>query len=165
MWIKALVILTIAKYHCLFVIQSSRSLRYTKIIPFIPSLSDIISNVNNLAIVTSSICELLAIVKSHWSIILTLYLWTLSWLQRHCQPGRFSLVAHLHDLCGIYHCVFSFSGRIEIDHSYGVRWSGLCCHSWHSTHGSARRRLAPFVLCWEWQHKPLQRRPYRGQFL
>ena len=30
---------------------------------------------------------------------------------------------------------------------------------------AAARRPAPLVLCREWQHKPLQRRPYRGQFL
>ena len=48
-----------------------------------------ISNANSLAIVTSSICEPLAIVTSHWFIILTLYLWTLSSSQLRCQPGRF----------------------------------------------------------------------------
>ena len=42
----------------------------------------------NLFIVTSSIHEPLVIVTSHWPIILTLFLWTLSsqWL---CQPGTF----------------------------------------------------------------------------
>ena len=89
-----------------------------------------ISNVNSLAIVTSSICEPLAILTSHWSIILTLYLWTLSLSQ---WPGRFSMAAHRHDRRGIYRCVLlRFRGRIEIDHSYGLRWSGLCCHSRHS---------------------------------
>ena len=38
-WIQPLVIFTIAKYHCSFVIESSRRLRLTKIIPFIPSRS------------------------------------------------------------------------------------------------------------------------------
>ena len=35
-WIQPLVIFTIAKYHCSFVIESSRSLWLTKTIPFIP---------------------------------------------------------------------------------------------------------------------------------
>ena len=80
--------------------------------------------------------------------------------------------AHRHDRRGIYRCVLlRFRGRIEIDHSYGLRWSGLCCHSRHSTRGpagaaaSGRATAGPLVLCREWQHKPLQRRPYRGQFL
>ena len=59
-----------------------------------------ISNVNSLAIVTSSICEPLATVMSHWSIILTLYLWTLSSSQWRCQPGRFSMAAHRNDRRG-----------------------------------------------------------------
>ena len=98
-----------------------------------------ISNVNSLAIVTSSICEPRAIVMSHWSIILTLYLWTLSPSQWHCQPGRFSMAAHRHDRRGIYRCVLlQFHGRIEIDHSYGLRCHGLCSHSQHSTRGAGR---------------------------
>ena len=97
-----------------------------------------ISNVNSSAIVTSSICEPLAIVTSRWSIILTLYLWTLS--QWRCQPGRFSMAAHRHDRRGIYRCaLLRFRGRIEIDHSYGLRCRGLCCHSRHSTRGAGRR--------------------------
>ena len=89
---------------------------------------------------TSSTREPLAIVTSHWSIILTLYLWTLSSSQWCCQPGRFSMAAHRHDRGGIYRCVLlHFRGRIEIDHSYGLRWSGLCCHSRHSTRGAGRR--------------------------
>ena len=96
-----------------------------------------ISNVNNSAIVTSSICEPLAIVTSHWSIILTLYLWSLLSSQWRCQPGRFSMAAHRHDRRGIYRCVLlRFRGRIEIDHSYGLRCRGLCCHSRHSTRGA-----------------------------
>ena len=49
---------------------------------------------------------------------------------------------------------------------YGLRWSGLCCHSRHSTSGPAVARplaaapAGPRVLCREWQHKPRQRRPY-----
>ena len=98
-----------------------------------------ISNVNSLAIVTSSICETPAIVTSHWSIILTLYLWALSSPQWRCQPGRFSMAAHRHDRRGIYRCVLlRFRGRIEIDHSYGLRCRGLCCHSRHSTRGAGR---------------------------
>ena len=78
-----------------------------------------------------------AIVTSHWSIILTLYLWL------RCHPGRFSMAAYCHDRRGIYRCVLlCFRGRIEIDHSYSLRWSGLCCHSWHSTHGAGRRGRA-----------------------
>ena len=83
---------------------------------------------------TSSICEPLAIVTSHWFIILTLHLWTLSSSQWRCQPGRFGMAAHRHDRRGIYRCVLlRLRGRIEIDHSYGLRWSGLCCNSRHST--------------------------------
>ena len=73
----------------------------------------------------------------HWSIILTLYLWTLSSSQWRCQPGRLSMAAHRHDRRGIYRCVFlRFRGRIEIDHSYGLRCHGLSCHSRHSTRGA-----------------------------
>ena len=72
--------------------------------------------------------------------ILTLYLWTLSSSQWRCQPGRFSMAAHRHGRRGIYRCVLlRFRGRIEIDHSYGLRCLGLCCHSRHSTHGAGRR--------------------------
>ena len=100
-----------------------------------------ISNVNSLAIVTSSICKPRAIVMSHWSIVLTLYLWTLSSSQWRCQPGRFSMAAHRHDRRGIYRCVLlRFRGRIEIDHSYGLRCRGLCCHCRHSTRGAGRKR-------------------------
>ena len=88
---------------------------------------------------TSSICEPRATVTSPWPIVLTLYLWTISSSQWRCQPGRFSMVAHRHDRRGIYRCVLlRFRGRIEIDHSYGLRWSGLCCHSRHSTRGVGR---------------------------
>ena len=46
--------------------------------------------------------------------------------------------AHRHDRRGIYRCVLlRFRGRIEIDHSYGLRCRGLCCHSRHSTRGPA----------------------------
>ena len=100
-----------------------------------------ISNVNSSAIVTSSICEPLAIVTSHWSIILTLYLWTLSSSQWRCQPGRLSMAAHRYDRRGIYRCaLLSFRGRIEIDHSCGLRCRSLCCHSRHSTRGAGRKR-------------------------
>ena len=67
--------------------------------------------------------------------------------------------AHRHDLRGIYRCVLLlFRGRIEIDHSYGLRCRGLCCHSRHSTRGpagaaaSGRATAGPLVLCREWQH-------------
>ena len=102
-----------------------------------------ISNVNSLAIVTSSICKPRAIVMSHRSIVLTLYLWTLSSSQWHCQPGRFSMAAHRHGRREIYRCVLlRFRGRIEIDHSYGLRCHGLCCHCRHSTCGAGRRGRA-----------------------
>ena len=49
--------------------------------------------------------------------------------------------AHRHDRRGIYRCVLlRFRGRIEIDHSYGLRCRGLCCHSRHSTRGPAVAR-------------------------
>ena len=76
---------------------------------------------------------------SHWSIVLTLYLWTLSSSQWRCQPGRFSMAAHRHDRRGIYRCVLlSFRGRIEIDHSYSLRCRSLCCHSRRSTRVAGR---------------------------
>ena len=87
---------------------------------------------------TSSICEPLGIVTSHWSIILTLYLWTLSSSQWRYQPGRFSMAAHRHDRRGIYRCVLlRFRGRIEIDHLYGLPCRGLCCHPRRSARGDA----------------------------
>ena len=89
---------------------------------------------------TSLICDPRAIVTSPWPIVLTLYLWTLSSSQWRCQPGRFSMAAHRHDRRGIYRCVLlRFRGRIEIDHSYGLRCRGLCCHSRHSTRGTGWR--------------------------
>ena len=46
--------------------------------------------------------------------------------------------AHRHDRRGIYRCVLlRFRGRIETDHSYGLRCRGLCCHTLHSTRGPA----------------------------
>ena len=76
----------------------------------------------------------------HWSIVLTLYLWTPSSSQWRCQPGRFSMAAHRHDRRGIYRWILlRFCGRIEIDHSYSLRCRGLCCHSQHSTRGARRR--------------------------
>ena len=78
-----------------------------------------ISNVNSSAIVMSSICEPLAIVTSRWSIILMLYLWTLSSSQWRCQPGRFSMTTYRHDRRGICRCaLLRFRGRIEIDLIY-----------------------------------------------
>ena len=58
---------------------------------------------------------------------------TMALLARAIQHG-----AHRHDRRGIYRCVLlRFRGRIEIDHSYGLRCRGLCCHSRHSTRGPA----------------------------
>ena len=54
--------------------------------------------------------------------------------------------AHRHDRRGIYRCVLHrFRGRIEIDHSYGLRCRGLCCrfpaqHSWAGRRGRKRPR-------------------------
>ena len=91
-----------------------------------------ISNVNSLTIVTSSICELQVIVMSHWTIILTLYLWMLSSSQWRCQPGCFSMATHRHDRHGIYHCVLlRFRGRIEIDHD--TICTGVVCAATPST--------------------------------
>ena len=72
-WIQPLVILTIEKCNCWIIVETSRSVELTKILPFIPSCPNMISNVNSWAIETSLICEPLAIVTSHWSIILTLF--------------------------------------------------------------------------------------------
>ena len=50
------------------------------------------------------------------------------------------MATHRLDRHGIYRCVLlRFHGRIEIDHSYGLRCCGLCCHSQHSTRGALRR--------------------------
>ena len=96
-----------------------------------------ISNVDSLAIGMSSIREPLAIVPSHWSTILTLYLWTLSSRWR-CQPGYFNMTAHCHDHRGIYRCVLlHFRGRIEIDHPYGLRCHSCCARSYSTDHISA----------------------------
>ena len=86
------------------------------------------------------------------------------------SQGCFSMAAHRHDRRGIYRCVLlRFLGRIEIDHSYMV-CAGVVCAATPGTAllgpaGAAAQQPAPLVLCREWQHKPLQRRPYRGQFL
>ena len=53
------------------------------------------------------------------------------------------MAAHRHDRRGICRCVLlRFRGRIEIDHSYGLRCRGLCCHSRHSTSGAGLRAAA-----------------------
>ena len=134
-------IFTIVKYHFSFALESSRSLRYKrKSYRSFLAAPGMISNVNSLAIVTSSICKPLAIVTSHGSIILTLYLWTISSSQWRCQQGRFSMAAHRHGRRGYYRCVLlCFRGWIEIDHSYGLRCRGLCCHFRHSTRGAGWR--------------------------
>ena len=54
--------------------------------------------------------------------------------EKHIQPSystsSTALGACSHDGRWIYRCVLlHFRGRIEIDHSYSLRWSGLCCHS------------------------------------
>ena len=114
----------------------------------------------------ASYCDVTLIYYSD-TVSMDAFIITMALSARAIQHG-----AHRHDRRGIYRCVlFRFRGRIEIDHSYGLRCRGLCCHSRHSTSGPAVARplaaapAGPLVLCREWQHKPLQRRPYRGQFL
>ena len=49
-------------------------------------------------------------------------------------------------------CIASFRGRIEIDHSYGLRCRDLCCHSWHSTREAGHcTELVKWsnILCYE----------------
>ena len=80
---------------------------------------------------------------------------------------RFSMAAHRHDRRGIYRCLLlRFRGKIEIDHSYTVCAVVVCAATPGTAlvgpAGAAASRPAPLVLCREWQHKPLQRRPYRG---
>ena len=114
----------------------------------------------------ASYCDVTLIYYSD-TVSMDAFIITMALSARAIQHG-----AHRHDRRGIYRCVLlRFRGRIEIDHSYGLRCRGLCCHSRHSTRGpagaaaSGRATAGPLVLCREWQHKPLQRRPYRGQFL
>ena len=114
---------------------------WTKLILFIPSLSRYHFKCQRLSNCDVIDMEQLAIVTSHWFIILALFLWTLSSSQWRCQPGRFSIAAHSHDRRGINNCILlHFRGRIEIDHSYGLRCRGLCCHSRHSTCGAGCKR-------------------------
>ena len=67
------------------------------------------------------------------------------------SQGRFSSAGH-------HRCIFGsvllrFRGRIEIDHSYGLRCRGLCCHRGIDSWGrparpqATARRPAPRVLC------------------
>ena len=114
----------------------------------------------------ASYCDVTLIYYSD-TVSMDAFIITMALSARAIQHG-----AHRHDRRGIYRCVLlRFRGRIEIDHSYGLRCRGLCCHFRHSTRGpagaaaSGRATAGPLVLCREWQHKPLQRRPYRGQFL
>ena len=111
----------------------------------------------------ASYCDVTLIYYSD-TVSMDAFIITMALSARAIQHG-----AHRHDCRGIYRCVLlRFRGRIEIDHSYGLRCRGSCCHSRHSTRGpaaSGRATAGPLMLCQEWQHKPLQRRPYRGQFL
>ena len=85
-----------------------------------------ISNVNSLAIVTSSICEPLAIVTSHWSIILTLYLWTLSSSQWRRQPGLFSMALIVMIVAGFI-VVFCFVFVVEYKLTTHTVCAGVVC--------------------------------------
>ena len=140
-WIQPLMIFTVAKYHCSFVIESSHSPRQTEIIaPSFLVAADMISNVNSLAIVMPSICDPLALMTSLWSIILTLYLLDAFIITMALPARAFSKLAHRHDRHRIYCCVLlCFRGKIEIDHSYDLCFCDLCCYSWHSTLGADRR--------------------------
>ena len=68
------------------------------------------------------------------------------------SQGRFSLAVHRS--CIFRSILLRFRGRIEIDHSYGLRCHGLCCHSGTTlvAPSGARpqagaRGPAPLVLC------------------
>ena len=69
-WIQPLVIFTIAKYYCSFVIKSSRNLRYTEMIPLIPSRSRYdfkcqqLSNYDVIDMRAASFCEVTLIYYS-----------------------------------------------------------------------------------------------------
>ena len=143
-----------------------------KTIQFIPSRSRYdfkcqqLSNCDVINMRAASYCDVTLIYYPD-TVSMDAFIITIALSARAIQHG-----AHRHDRRGIYRCVLLlFRGRIEIDHSYGLRCRGVCCHSRHSTRGpagaaaSGRATAGPLVLCREWQHKPLQRRPYRGQFL
>ena len=129
-WIQPLVIFTNAKYHCSFVIESSRSLRLTKIIPFNPSRSRYefkcqqLSNCDVIDMRAASYCDVTLIYSSDF---VSMDAFIIRW---RCQPGRFSIAAHRHDRHGVYRYVLlRFRGRIEIDRSYGLRYRGSTNHS------------------------------------
>ena len=107
---------------------------------------------------TSLTHEQLAILTLHRPIILMWFLLRLPshW---HRQPGSFNRAVHRRL---IYRSVlFRFGGRIKIDYPYGLCFALALvgpAESGCTTDGSARPVL-------EYQHKLLQCRPYRGQFL
>ena len=118
-------VFTIEKYLLIFILKLHVALNKRKIKPFIPSRPHTIWHENRWVIVTSLSHEPLALVTSFWPIILTLFLWTL-YLNGVGSQGRFSMAVHR---CCIYRSVLlGFRGRIENDHSYGLRCRGLCCH-------------------------------------
>ena len=87
----------------------------------------------------ASYCDVTLIYYSD-TVSMDAFIITMALSARAIQHG-----AHRHDRRGINGCVLlRFRGRIEIDHSYGLRWSGLCCHSRHSTSGPAVAR--PLVV-------------------
>ena len=80
----------------------------------------------------ASYCDVTLIYYSD-TVSMDAFIITMALSARAIQHG-----AHRHDRRGIYRCVLlRFRGRIEIDHSYGLRCRGLCCHSRHSTRGPA----------------------------
>ena len=83
----------------------------------------------------ASYCDVTLIYYSD-TVSMDAFIITMALSARAIQHG-----AHRHDRRGIYRCVlFRFRSRIEIDHSYGLRCRGLCCHSRHSTRGPAGRK-------------------------
>ena len=88
----------------------------------------------------ASYCDVTLIYYSD-TVSMDAFIITMALSARAIQHG-----AHRHDRRGIYRCVLLlFRGRIEIDHSYGLRCRGLCCHFRHSTcglAGAAARRPA-----------------------
>ena len=141
-WIQRLVIFNIAKYHCSFVIESSRSLRWTKIIPFIPSRSRYdfnikcqqLSNCDGIDMRAASYCDVTLIYYSD-TVSMDAFIVTIALPARAFQHSGSSSWSSRIDLSL---CIASLRGRIEDDHSYGLRWSDLCCHSRHSTNSPVK---------------------------
>ena len=106
-----------------------------KIIPFIPSRCRYdfkcqqLSNYDVIDMRAASYCDVTLIYYSD-TISMVAFIITMA------LPAR----AFLHsDSSSWLSQDLSLCGRIEIDHSYGLRCRGLCCHSRHSTRGAGRR--------------------------